>query len=89
MSISPDQIALSADQRERLARLADKTGKSWDAVLQEALASFEQATLARTTGSETVYEAMTRLGLLGSAEGGPADLSTNPEHLEGFGEGEQ
>lgn len=26
-----------------------------------------------------------RLGILGSAKGLPADLSTNPEHMEGFG----
>ena len=26
-----------------------------------------------------------RLGLIGSAKGLPTDLSTNPEHMEGFG----
>jgi metal-responsive CopG/Arc/MetJ family transcriptional regulator len=26
-----------------------------------------------------------RLGILGSAKGLPADLSTNPDHMEGFG----
>jgi hypothetical protein len=26
-----------------------------------------------------------RLGILGSAKGLPADLSTNPEHMQGFG----
>lgn len=28
-----------------------------------------------------------RLGILGSAEGLPADLSTNHDHMEGFGRG--
>jgi hypothetical protein len=28
-----------------------------------------------------------RLGLIGSAKGLPADLSTNPKHMEGFGRG--
>jgi hypothetical protein len=28
-----------------------------------------------------------RLGILGSAEGLPADLSSNPEHMHGFGRG--
>ena len=28
-----------------------------------------------------------RLGLIGSAKGLPADLSTNPVHMEGFGRG--
>ncbi len=28
-----------------------------------------------------------RLGILGSAKGLPPDLSTNPDHMEGFGRG--
>jgi len=28
-----------------------------------------------------------RIGLIGSAQGLPADLSTNPDHMEGFGRG--
>jgi hypothetical protein len=28
-----------------------------------------------------------RLGLIGSAKGLPADLSTNPKHMDGFGRG--
>ena len=33
----------------------------------------------------TVVEAAKRLGVVGCAEG-PADLSTNPAYMEGFGE---
>ena len=86
MSISADQIALTADQRQHLARLAEQSGKPWDAVLEEALSSFEHVALPKTEKGETVYEAMLRLGLLGSVNDGASDLSTNPNYMEGFGQ---
>jgi hypothetical protein len=55
-------------------------------VLAEALSSFEQAARPKTGNGETVYEALLRLGLLGSVSDGPSDLSTNPKYMEGFGE---
>jgi hypothetical protein len=86
MSISPDQIALTPNQKQHLARLAEQSGRPWNAVLEEALSSFEHEALARTENGETVYDAMLRLGLLGSVKDGPPDLSTNPKYMEGFGE---
>jgi hypothetical protein len=54
--------------------------------LGKALASFEQQTRAANgTPTETVQAAMVRLGLLGGVTDGPADLSTNPKYMEGFG----
>jgi hypothetical protein len=35
---------------------------------------------------ENCLQLAERLGILGSAKGLPADLSTNPIHMEGFGE---
>ena len=89
MSISPDQIVLTPDQRQHLARLAEQSGKPWDAVLEEALSSFEHVALPKTEHGKTVYEAMLQLGLLGSVHDGPSDLSTNPKYMEGFGERER
>jgi hypothetical protein len=43
MSISPDQIALTADQKLHLAKLAEQSGKPWDAILAEALSSYERS----------------------------------------------
>lgn len=86
MSISVDQIALTPDQRQQLARLAQQSGKPWDAVLAEALSSFEQAARPKTENGESVYDALFRLGLLGSVNDGPSDLSTNPSYMEGFGQ---
>jgi len=34
----------------------------------------------------TLFERLSAKGLLGCCEGGPDDLSSNPKHLEGFGE---
>ncbi len=34
---------------------------------------------------ESAYDALVRMNLLGSLKAGPNDLSTNPEHMEGFG----
>jgi len=87
MSISPDQIDLSADQKQRLAELADQTGKPWGEVLAEALDAYgAQRQGVGGNGGESFYDAAVRLGLIGCVAGGPADLSTNPKHMEGFGE---
>jgi hypothetical protein len=89
MSISPNQISLTPNQQLHLARLAEQTGKPWNAVLEEALTSFEHGVLTAPENGETVHDAMLRLGLLGAVQDGPVDLSTNPEYMEGFGEHRQ
>jgi hypothetical protein len=86
MSTSPDQIVLTPAQQQRLAELANETGKPWHELLDAAISSLKPA-VSPTNGQETVYDAMVRLGLLGCLKGGPADLSTNPIYMEGFGEG--
>ena len=35
---------------------------------------------------ESLRDALARRGLLGCLTGGPADLSTNAQHMEGFGD---
>jgi hypothetical protein len=87
MSTSPEQITLTREQKERLARIADATGKPWDEVLAEALAAYRPGShTERTNGQESFYEAATRLGLIGCVKSGPPDLSTNPKYMEGFGQ---
>ena len=85
MSVTPDQIQLSAEQKRRLAELAEQTGKSWEEVLSDALRSYGSQH-GGGNGDHSFHDAATRLGLLGCVQGGPADLSTNPQHMEGFGE---
>ena len=86
MSTSPDQIALTAEQRARVARIADQTGRPWNEVLAEALSALELDIRTSPTNGESVYDAMVRLNLLGCVKGRPADLSTNPKYMEGFAE---
>lgn len=43
--------------------------------------------LERRTSPETCYDIAKRLGIIGVYEDTPADLSTNREHMEGFGGG--
>ncbi|MBX9787446.1 MAG: hypothetical protein K2Y37_00895 [Pirellulales bacterium] len=86
MSTSPDQIILTPEQRVQLARLADQTGRAWNEVLAEALSLLDHNNRPQVANVESVYEALVRLGLLGSIKGAPPDLSTNPKYMEGFGE---
>ena len=87
MSVSPEQIALSPEQKLQLARLAEQAGKPWDAVLGEALAGYRpKLDAANGNRDESFYDAAMHLGLIHSLPGGPSDLSTNPKYMEGFGE---
>jgi hypothetical protein len=79
-------IHLTAEQQQMLARLAAQSGKAGEEILRNALTAFEcQSRPSNGAPSETVHAAMVRLGLLGCVMDGPADLSTNPNYMEGFG----
>lgn len=84
MATAPEHIQLTPEQRQRIARLADELGRSWDDVLAEALTFAENRRRAKALPGENAYDALVRLGFLGSVEG-PADLSVNPKYVEGFG----
>ena len=94
MNIDPQTIELDEQQRAELAALSEQFGKPWSAVQSEALADYrERHPMARWRGKpipkvapgENFLEAAERLGLIGCISGGPAELSTNPAHMEGFG----
>ena len=89
MSTSPDQIMLSPEQREQLARIAHQTGRPWNEVLAEALSALEPSNCSARANGESVYDALVRLNLLGCIKDGPSDLSTNPRYMEGFGESDE
>jgi hypothetical protein len=86
MSVSPDKIALSPEQKRLLARLAEQTGRRWDELLAEAIATIERDQPGARDEQESVYEALVRLGVLGCVKDAPPDLSTNPKYMEGFGQ---
>ena len=77
MSTPPKRVELTPEQRERLAQLAEHTGKDWRQVLDEAIGAFKP---------ESFFDIASRHGLFGCVKGTPADLSTNPAYMEGFGQ---
>ena len=40
----------------------------------------------RSDGSRSLFDALNDRGLIGFMHDGPTDLSTNPQHMEGFGQ---
>ncbi len=67
---------------EQLTELAHREHRSRSAVLREAL---EQR--LRKVGRKQPISALSLVKhLVGAQPGGPSDLSTNPEHMRGFGE---
>ncbi len=88
MAVDPLEIQLTPEQRSELARLADATGKPWAEVLKEALGSYRP--LGTRNGNnqesdESLFDALSRDGLIGCIKDAPPDLSTNPKYMEAFG----
>ena len=67
--------------KKELEAEAREMGVSPSAVVREAIEEF----IRRRTPGESAYDVARTLGIIGSAKGLPADLSTNPRHMEGFG----
>jgi hypothetical protein len=87
MDVDPNQIELSSEQRAQLADVSQAVGKAWTVVLSEALTDYQSKEVVKKNGAcgETFLQAASQLGLVGCLHGGPADLSSNPIHMEGFG----
>jgi hypothetical protein len=78
-----ERINVRVDQRlkEQLEAEAREKGVSPSDVVRQVL----EEHLRQRTPRETCLDIARRLGIIGSAKGLPADLSTNPKHMEGFG----
>jgi hypothetical protein len=88
MAVDPSDIQLTPEQQKWLAAISHESGKPWPIVFSEALARYrvEDSLSTDSDGSqESFYDAAVRVGLLGSIDDAPPDLSTNPRHMEGFG----
>jgi len=84
MATDPREIHLTDEQRRLLAERAEETGRSWSVLLEEVIAKIP--TPRPTENKErSLYDALNERGLIGSITDAPADLSTNPKHMEGFG----
>jgi metal-responsive CopG/Arc/MetJ family transcriptional regulator len=67
--------------KQQLEAEARERGVSPSEIVRQAL----QEHMRQRTPRETCYDLAKRLGIIGSVKGLPTDLSTNPEHMEGFG----
>jgi len=84
MAIDPQDMMLTEQQRRMLADLAARTGRPWNDLLTEAIGSYHPLDAAKsTTAGGSFYDTMK--DVIGIVSGAPADLSTNPRHLEEFG----
>jgi len=80
-----ERINVRVDKRlkEELEAEAKEKGVQPSVIVRQAL---EEHMRSRTP-HPNCRDLAERLGLIGAAKGLPRDLSTNPEHMEGFGRG--
>jgi metal-responsive CopG/Arc/MetJ family transcriptional regulator len=78
-----ERINVRVDPRlkQQLEAEAREKGVSPSDIVRQVL----QEHIQKQPPRESAYDLAKRLGILGSAKGLPADLSTNPAHMEGFG----
>jgi hypothetical protein len=67
--------------KQRLEIEATQKGVSPSAIVRQVLEDH----IRRQTPLENCLQLAERLGILGSIKGLPADLTTNPDYMEGFG----
>lgn len=86
MSIDPTTIELTPRQKDRLAAIAERTGKDCSTVVDELLDTvpLPQTDTSNGSGPKNLLEALEAIGAIGCFDG-PPDLSTNPKYMEGFG----
>ena len=89
--MAAEPVQLGDEQSRKARELAERTGASAEDVANRALDEYyaghgANGDHASAVPGETVYEALLRSGSLGCFTGGPADLTTNPDHMQGFGE---
>ena len=74
-------VRVDAHLKQKLDAEARDRRVSQSAIVREALENHLKSKPRR----QTCLEIARRIGLIGSAKGLPEDLSTNRDHLEGFG----
>lgn len=85
MIASRISVRISGKLRSEIRRRAKATRKKEAEIIREALEK-EFETPAK---GQTCYEVASKLGLIGLLKDAPADLSTNPKYMEGFGTSER
>jgi hypothetical protein len=85
MSLIPQHLDLTPEQITLLSELTLKTSKSPQEVVDDALRQYSADVAMSISNGSSLYDRLARDGLIGSVDGLPTDLSTNPQHMEGFG----
>jgi hypothetical protein len=85
MSLIPQHLDLTPEQITLLSELTLKTSKSPQEVVEDALRQYSADFTKSISNGSSLYDRLAGEGLIGSVGGLPSDLSTNPEHMEGFG----
>ena len=75
-------IRVSKTLRQKIDALSESTGKSESEIARTAIEEY----LERKSLSPTAYDVALKAGWIGCCDSGIGDLSTNPEHMEGFGQ---
>lgn len=70
---------------ERLKRELEAEAKEKGVRPSEIVRRVLEEHVRQQTPAETCFDIAKRLGLIGIYKDAPTDLSTNPEHMEGFG----
>jgi hypothetical protein len=79
-------IQIAPELQQQLETLARERGMSVDALLRDLLRHAHHGEGENGTSAEqTCYELAAASGILGVVGDAPPDLSTNPDHLDGFG----
>jgi hypothetical protein len=88
-SPDPGSLRVDADTQRRIESYARASGRSTAEVVREAFDEYEAAhNGSHPEAEESAFDVLNRAGLIGCLKGAPdspTDLSTNPEHMEGFG----
>lgn len=84
MATDPRDIQLTEEQRKLLAAKAKETGRPASELLEEMFGTMPQRP-REPKGDRSLLDALRERGMVGAMQG-PGDLSTNPKHMEGFGE---
>jgi predicted DNA-binding protein len=74
-------VRFPAELRRRLKAAARRTGTRESDLVRGAV----ERQLAADDDTLTAYDHAKKAGLIGAVRGASRDLSTNPEHFEGFG----
>jgi hypothetical protein len=74
-------VRVNQGLKRQLEAEAREKGVSPSEIVRQVL----EEHVRRPRPGESCYDLAKRLGIIGSAKGLPTDLSTNPEHMEGFG----